>query len=127
MPAERVPLDVHLDAMTSGERVLWDRYVELVEAAGDSELISTKSGFGFRAPYRQFTGGFFRSRRLELWFDLPKPVPEAERDDRFREVWQMPHAWVHRLKIERPDQLDGSVGRWLAEAWAFFSKPAAER
>jgi hypothetical protein len=34
---------------------------------------------------------------------------------------------VHRLKIERPDQLDDDVGRWLAEAWALFAKSAAER
>lgn len=127
MPAPRVPLATHLDALSAEERVLWDRYLELVEAAGPSELTVTKSQFAWRTPQRRFTGGFFKSRRLELWFDLPEPVPEAERDERFREVWQMPHAWVHRLKIERPDQLDDEVARWLAEAYAFLAKPAAER
>ena len=127
MPAERVPLAVHLDPLTPEERVLWDRYAELVEAAGPSELTVTKSQFAWRTQHRRFTGGFFKSRRLELWFDLPEPVPKEERDDRFREVWQMPHGWVHRLKIERPDQLGDDVERWLAEASAFLAKPAAER
>jgi hypothetical protein len=127
VPAERVPLAVHLDPLTPEERVLWDRYAELVEAAGPSELTVTKSQFAWRTQHRRFTGGFFKSRRLELWFDLPEPVPKEERDDRFREVWQMPHGWVHRLKIERPDQLGDDVERWLAEASAFLAKPAAER
>lgn len=127
MPAERVPLAVHLDPLTPEERVVWDRYVELVEAAGPSEPIVTRTQFAFRAPHRRFTGGFFKTRRLELWFDLPEPVPEEERDERFRAVWEKGGAWVHRLKIERPDQLDDDVGRWLAEAWSLFSKPAAER
>ena len=72
MPAERVPLAVHLDPLTQEERVLWDRYLELVEAAGPSEPIVTKSQFAFRAPHRRFTGGLFKTRRLELWFDLPE-------------------------------------------------------
>ena len=127
MPAERVRLAVHLDPLTPEERALWDRYAQLVEAAGPSELTVTKSQFAFRAPHRRFTGGFFKSRRLELWFDLPRPVPEEERDERFRAVWEKGGAWVHRLKIERPDQLDESVARWIAEAWAFFAKPASER
>ncbi|MEX0673450.1 MAG: hypothetical protein WD067_01675 [Gaiellaceae bacterium] len=127
MPAERVPLAVHLDPLTPEERALWDRYAELVEAAGPSELTVTKSQFAWRTPRRRFTGGFFKTRRLELWFDLPEPVPEDERDERFRAVWEKGGAWVHRLKIERPDQLGDDVGRWLAEAWALFAKPASER
>ena len=128
MPAERVPLDVHLDAMTSGERALWDRYVELVEAAGESELIATRSGIAFRAPHSRFTGGFFKTRRLELWFDLPEPVAESERDGRFRQVWQHSRTkWVHRLKIERVEELDDSLATWLARSLDAYSKPAAER
>ena len=109
------------------EQALWDRYVELVEAAGPSEPAHTRTQFAFRTPYRRFTGGFFKTRRLELWFDLPEPVPDEERDERFRQVWEHGGFWVHRLKIERPEQLGDDVRRWLAEAHAFFSKPAAER
>jgi hypothetical protein len=128
MPAERVPLSVHLDAMTPEERTLWDRYVELVEAAGPSELIVNKSRIAFRAPHRNFTGGFFKTRRLELFFDLPAPVPEEERDGRFRAVWEHSRtAWVHRLKIERLDELDDKLAAWLADSWLAYSKPASER
>jgi Lon protease-like protein len=128
MPAERLPLEVHLDNMTADERELWDRYVELVEAAGQSELIVTKSGMAFRAPHSRFTGGFFRTRRLELFFDLPEPVPEKERDRRFREVWQHSRTkWVHRLKIERPEELDDKLRGWLGRSWEAYAKPAAER
>jgi hypothetical protein len=62
MPAERVPLELHLDAMSSDERAIWDRFVELVEAAGPSQMIVTKSRIAFRAAYRIFAGGFFKER-----------------------------------------------------------------
>jgi Domain of unknown function (DUF5655) len=128
MSAEHIPLEVHLDALTAEERELWVRYVELVEAAGDCELIVTKSGMAFRAPHSRFTGGFFKTRRLELWFDLPEPVGEEERDGRFRQVWQHSRTkWVHRLRIERPEELDEKLRGWLERSWEAYSKPAAER
>jgi len=128
MPAERVPLELHLEPLTPAERALWDRYADLVEAAGPSELVVTKSRVAFKAAHRNFTGGFFKTRRLELFFDLPEPVPERERDERFRAVWQHSRTiWVHRLKIERPEQLDEKLAAWLAESWAAYSKPPAER
>jgi hypothetical protein len=128
MPAERVPLAQHLDPLSPAERGLWDRYVGLVEAAGPSEMIVNKSRIAFRAPHRNFTGGFFKSHRLKLFFDLPDPVPEHEQDDRFRAVWQHSRTiWVHRLKIERAEELDDRLAAWLAASWAAYSKPAAER
>jgi hypothetical protein len=128
MKAERVPLEVHLDPLGPDARGLWDRYVGLVEAAGPSELIVTKSRIAFRAPHRIFTGAFFKTHRLELFFDLPKPVPEGERDDRFRTVWEhSPTIWVHRLKIERQEELDDKLRSWLADSWVAYSKPPAER
>jgi hypothetical protein len=128
MPAERVSLDVHLDAMSSEERAIWDRYVELVEAAGPSEMIVTKSRVAFRAAHRIFTGGFFKTRRLELFFDLPDPVPESKRDERFRQVWEhAPRLWTHRLKIERVDELDANLATWLKHSCAAYSRPPAER
>jgi hypothetical protein len=128
MPAERVPLEIHLDPLGPDERGLWDRYFELVEAAGPSEMIVNKSRIAFRAPRRNFTGGFFKTRRLELFFDLPEPVPESERDHRFRAVWEhSPTIWVHRLKIERLEELDDKLGSWLSDSWVAYSKPPAER
>jgi len=114
--------------MSSEERRIWDRFVELVEAAGPSEMVVTKSRIAFRAPHRIFAGGFFKSRRLELFFDLAEPVPEQERDERFRQVWEhAPRLWTHRLKIENVDDLDESLGAWLAESFATYSKPAEDR
>ena len=128
MPAERVPLEVHLDALRAEERAIWERYVELVQAAGPSEMIVTKSRIAFRAPHRIFTGGFFKTRRFELFFDLPVPVPESKRDERFRAVWEHSRTiWVHRLKIERLDELDDTLAAWLAHSWAAYAKPPAER
>jgi hypothetical protein len=128
MPAERVPLEVHLDPLRAEERAIWDRYMEFVEAAGPSEMIVNKSRIAFRAPHRIFTGGFFKTRRLELFFDLPEPVPEREQDDRFRAVWEQSKTiWVHRLKIERLEELDDTLGAWLAASWAAYAKPPADR
>jgi hypothetical protein len=128
MAAGRVPLEVHLAPLGAEERSIWDRYVKLVDAAGPAEMIVNKSRIAFRAPHRIFTGGFFKTRRLELFFDLPEPVSERERDDRFRAVWEQSRAvWVHRLKIERPEDLDNKLAAWLAASWAAYAKPAAER
>jgi hypothetical protein len=128
MAAERVPLEVHLDPLGAEELAIWAAYVKLVNAAGPAEMIVNRSRIAFRAPHRIFTGGFFKARLLEVFFDLPEPVPERERDDRFRAVWEQSRAvWVHRLKIERPDDLDAKLGGWLAASWAAYAKPAAER
>jgi hypothetical protein len=127
VPAPRVPLDVHLDPLSPDERALWDRFLELVEAAGPSELVATKSRVAFKA-HRIFAGGFFKSRRLEIFFDLPEPVPEEERDARFRAVWEQARLlWTHRLKLESLDDLDDALVRWLQESWATYSRPPEER
>ena len=128
MAAPRVPLEVHLDPLKPEEHALWERYLELVAAAGPSEMIVNKSRIAFKAPHRNFTGCFFKSRRLELFFDLPEPVPENARDDRFRAVWEHSRTiWVHRLKIEQVDELDDQLGRWLAASWSAYSKPPDQR
>src|SRR3954453_216997 len=105
MAAPRVPLEMHLAPLRAEERAMWDRYAELVLAAGPSEMIVNKSRIAFKAPHRNFTGCFFQSRRLELFFDLPSPLPDEERDPRFRAVWEHSRTiWVHRLKIERVEE-----------------------
>ncbi len=129
MPAERVPLQTHVDAMTPRERALWDKFVKLVRAAGPSEMVVTKSRIAFRA-HRIFAGGFFRARRLELFFDLPQPIPENERDHRFgpRSVWEQGRKlWTHRLRIQSLDELDDKLALWLKESWATYSRPPEER
>ncbi len=128
MPSERVPLRLHLDDVSPRERAIWDRYLILVESAGPSEMVVTKSRIAFRASHRIFTGGFFKSGRFELFFDLPEPVPEEDRDERFRQVWQQgKRLWVHRLKIEDEAELDRKLARWLSESHAAYSKRPEER
>ena len=128
MAAPRVPLEVHLDPLSPEERALWERYVELVAAAGPSEMIVNKSRIAFKARHRNFTGCFFKSRRLELFFDLPEPVPENARDGRFRSVWEHSRTiWVHRLKVEHIEELDDRLGWWLVASWSAYSKPPDER
>ena len=128
MPAERVPLDVHLDPLSIEERELWDRYAAVVAAAGPSELVVTKSQIAFRTTHRIFAGGFFKSGRLEIFFDLPEPIPEDERDERFRQVWQHSRRlWVHRLKLERPEEVDDRLAAWLRASWETYSLPPEAR
>jgi hypothetical protein len=127
LPAERVPLDVHLDPLSSEERILWERFAALVAAAGPSEMVVTKSRVAFKAD-RIFAGAFFRSRRLEIFVDLSEPIPEDERDHRFRAVWeQARRLWTHRLKLERPEDLDDKLAGWLKKSWATYSRPPSER
>ena len=128
MPAERVALDTHLGAASPDQRALWARFAALVAAAGPSETVVTKSRVAFRA-HRIFAGGFFSGRRrLEIFIDLPAPVPEYERDSRFRAVWEAsPRLWTHRLTIEEPNDLDERLAGWLKDSWATYSRPPRER
>jgi hypothetical protein len=127
VPAERVPLEVHLDPLAPEQRALWDRFAALVAAAGPSELVVTKSRVAFRA-HRIFAGGFFLRRRLEIFFDLPEPIPEEERDERFRQVWESARRlWTHRLTIASTDDLDERLARWLKHSWTTYSRPPNER
>lgn len=128
VPSSRVELEHHLAPLKAEEHAIWQRYLKLVEAAGPSEMVVTKSRIAFRAKHRIYTGGFFKSRRFELFFDLPDPVPESERDQRFRAVWQQgDRLWVHRLKIENLAELDAQLGAWLAASCATYSKAPDER
>ena len=87
----------------------------------------TKSRIAFKA-HRIFAGGFFAGRRLEVFFDLPEPVPEGERDERFLAVWQQsPRLWTHRLRIRRLDELDDRLASWLRRSWATYARPPGER
>jgi hypothetical protein len=79
MPAECVPLGVHLDPLGAEERAIWDRYVELVEAAGPSEMIVTESRIAFRAPHRIFTGGSSRRAALSSSLTYRSLFPSASR------------------------------------------------
>jgi hypothetical protein len=127
LPAPRVSLDVHLDALSPEERALWDSFSALVAEAGPSEMIVTKSRVAFKA-HRIFAGGFFKSGRLEIFFDLPEPIPEEQRDARFRAVWEQARLlWTHRLKLESLDDLDDKLAGWLKESWETYSRPPAER
>jgi hypothetical protein len=127
LPAPRVPLDVHLDPLSDEERALWDRFATLIAGAGPSEQVVTKSRVAFKA-HRIFAGAFFLRGRLEIFFDLPEPVPEDQRNERFRAVWeQAPRLWTHRLKIETPEELDETLAHWLKESCATYSLPPGER
>jgi hypothetical protein len=65
---------------------------------------------------------------LEIFFDLPTPVPDQERDGRFRAVWeQARRLWTHRLTIESMDDLDDRLAGWLRDSWAIYSRPPGER
>ena len=127
VPAERVSLEVHLDRLSPEQRAIWDRFASLVDDAGPSEMVVTKSRVAFRA-HRIFSGGFFLRGRLEIFFDLPEPVPEQDRDGRFRQVWeQARRLWTHRLTIQNVDDLDGKLAAWLEQSWAVYSRPPGER
>ena len=35
--------------------------------------------------------------------------------------------WTHRLKLERPQDLDDKLAGWLKDSWATYSRPPDER
>jgi hypothetical protein len=107
-----------LEAFLHGHKpepvALFRRFQELVEACGPSELVVRKSIVYWRRS-RIFAGAWPEGSRLELNVDL---LREAEHPAKLVAFHHTKRVLTHRLRIERPEQLDAALADLLAESYA---------
>ena len=94
---------------------------KLLAAFPDTAVKAQKSQITFKARYGY---AFVSLRRMKgcppvfliLTFGLGRRV---EGDEIFRAVEPYPGRWTHHVMLNRPEDLDGAVRAWLAEAYDF--------
>jgi hypothetical protein len=106
-------LDEYLHDKNAQAVALFERFAELVDACGESELVVRKSIVYWRRS-RIWAGAFCNGRRLELNIDLLREV------DHPLTLAVVPHTarvLTHRLRVTGSEQLDASLAALLHEAY----------
>lgn len=92
---------------------LFRQFEKMVKACGPSKTEAHKSVVYWKGK-RVFAGAFVTSRRLEIVIDLRRRAPHPT----LRVAWNTTLKVVtHRMKIERAEELDESIGCLLCEAY----------
>ena len=109
-----VELDSHFAASEPQVRAAFDAYLAAVRAFGPVTVNATKSRISFQERMRFAGVERPRQRHLNATFVLTRPL-ESERLARVEYV--APYYYVHRLRLERPEDVDDELRGWLAEAY----------
>ena len=107
-----------LDALfaTSDPHVfeLFQKFRRMVRACGRSTMIPQKTRVVFTVRMR-FAGAMVRKSHLRIGLVLERPLPP---DPRLVDTLvASPRCYAHSFKIERADQLDGSMAALIREAY----------
>jgi hypothetical protein len=103
-------LDEHFARAAPGLRAVFDA---LLEAAGPVTVNATRSRVTFQTRIRFAGIDAPRGDHLLANFVLTRPV----RDPRIARVEHVPpYYYVHRVRLARPEDVDGDLRAWLAEA-----------
>jgi hypothetical protein len=93
---------------------LFQKFRRIVESCGPVTMIPQKTRVVFMVRMR-FAGATVRKSNLRIGLILTRRL---EPDPRFEKVEVFaPHSIGHYLRIERPEQLDDDVRRWVREAY----------
>src|SRR4051794_33948090 len=109
-----VELDDHFAASEPAVRAVFDALVAALHALGPITINATKSRISFQARMR--FAGIERPRRrhLNATFVLTRSIANP----RFTRVEHIPpYYYVHRVRLERPEDVDEEMQTWLAEAY----------
>ncbi|KGN40956.1 DUF5655 domain-containing protein [Knoellia aerolata] len=111
-----------LDAFFAGHpeaRSIAAAVAEVVEELGPHTVRVSRSQVAFRRR-RAFAwlwrpGQYVRSTVPVV---LSLSLPQRDGSPRWKEVVQpSPHAWMHHLELNAPEEVDGAVRDWLATAY----------
>jgi hypothetical protein len=109
-----VELDSHFAASEPRVRAAFDAYLAAVRELGPVTVNATKSRISFQERMRFAGVERPRRRHLNATFVLTRPV---ESDRLARVEYVPPYYYVHRLRLERPEDVDDELKAWLAEAY----------
>jgi hypothetical protein len=92
----------------------WDRFVRLVRANGPVTIYAQKTRIVCMVRVR-FAGAQVRRRWLlpGMWLKRKASHPALVKVERIP-----PNDWIHRFRIERPEQMDAAFEALLKEAYA---------
>jgi hypothetical protein len=108
------PIDEHFAAVQPELRHVFDQLLAAVRENGPVTVNATKSRIAFQARMRFAGIDLPRRDHLVASFLLTRPV----RSERLTRVdYIPPYYYVHRLRLERPEDVDDELRGWLAEAY----------
>ena len=106
-------LDEYLADKKPEAVAMFERFAELCDACGPSEIVPRKSIVYWRRE-RIFAGAFCNGKRLELNIDLLRTAAHR------LNLAVVPHTkrvMTHRMRVSEPEQLDDSIAELLREAY----------
>lgn len=105
-----------------GKIAIFEAYEGAVLSCGESAMRVTKTQISWGNPYLfamlshprraadRKAGALLATFGLHRRLDSPRILQAVE---------PYPGRWTHHLLLARPEEVDGEVAAWLAEAWAF--------
>ena len=105
-----------------GKIAIFEAYEGAVLSCGESAMRVTKTQISWGNPYLfamlshprraadRRAGALLATFGLHRRLDSPRILQAVE---------PYPGRWTHHLLLARPEEVDGEVAAWLAEAWAF--------
>ena len=105
-----------------GKIAIFEAYEGAVLSCGESAMRVTKTQISWGNPYLfamlshprraadRKAGALLATFGLNRRLDSPRILQAVE---------PYPGRWTHHLLLARPEEVDGEVAAWLAEAWAF--------
>ena len=112
--ADEWSVERHLADKPKGIVDLYHRFIALVAACGPYAVKVTKTAIAFKGTRRGFAGANPRTSSPDGSLDLQREV----RDERFLRVSPYTTSlFVHQFRITNAEQLDGSFGALVEEAY----------
>ena len=105
-----------------GKIAIFEAYEGAVLSCGESTMRVTKTQISWGNPFLfamlshprraadRRAGALLATFGLHRRLDSPRILQAVE---------PYPGRWTHHLLLARPEEVDGEVAAWLAEAWAF--------
>ena len=105
-----------------GKIAIFEAYEGAVLSCGESAMRVTKTQISWGNPFLfamlshprraadRKAGALLATFGLHRRLDSPRILQAVE---------PYPGRWTHHLLLARPEEVDGEVAAWLAEAWAF--------
>ena len=105
-----------------GKIAIFEAYEGAVLSCGESAMRVTKTQISWGNPFLfamlshprraadRRAGALLATFGLHRRLDSPRILQAVE---------PYPGRWTHHLLLARPEEVDGEVAAWLAEAWAF--------
>jgi uncharacterized protein DUF5655 len=103
---------------------VFQKFRRMVKACGPCTMIPQKTRVVFMVRMR-FAGATVRKTNLRVGLILERQLPHDPRIEAIETY--APHSHGHYLRIDREDQLDATVRRWIREAYDSGTQKHFER